>query len=70
VKGLKITLLEIEGRYMGGMGRDKQEEDGWALLGAIVETPGSPHFFKLTGPKKSVQAAKPELDQLLASLQP
>ena len=70
VKGLKITVLEVEGKFMGGMGPGKQEEDGWALLGAIVETPGSPYFFKMTGPKKSVQSARPDFDALLSSLQP
>jgi hypothetical protein len=27
-----------------------------------------PHFFKLTGPAKSVAAARAELDELVASL--
>jgi hypothetical protein len=29
-----------------------------------------PHFFKMTGPAKSVRAARAELDELLASLAP
>jgi hypothetical protein len=41
---------------------------GWALLGAIVETPGSPYFFKMLGPSPSIQTARPSFDRLLASL--
>ena len=69
VKGLAVTVLEVEGKFLGGMGPGKQEEEGWALLGAIVETPGSPYFFKMTGPKKSVQAARADFDALLSSLE-
>jgi hypothetical protein len=40
------------------------------MLGAIVETQGMPHFVKMTGPVKSVKAARAELDELLASITP
>jgi hypothetical protein len=66
VSGLDVTIVEVEGTFGGGMGGSAKE--GWALLGAIVATPGMPHFFKLTGPAKTVKAARPELDELVASL--
>jgi hypothetical protein len=49
------------------MGKDRGDASGWALLGAVVATPGMPHFFKLTGPAKSVKAARAEFDQLVAT---
>lgn len=69
VAGLTVTLLEVEGTYDGGMmSKDGRALTGWALYGAIVETSGMPHFFKMTGPAKSVAAAKGELDELVTSL--
>ena len=38
----------------------------YALLGAIVETQ-PPHFFKLTGPAKTVAAAKADFDKMVQS---
>jgi hypothetical protein len=67
VSGLEVTILEVEGTYAGGMGKDRGDASGWALLGAVVATPGMPHFFKLTGPAKSVKAARAEFDQLVAT---
>jgi hypothetical protein len=67
VNGLEVTIVEVDGKYSGGMGRDTREEEGWSLVGAIVATPGMPHFFKLTGPTKSVKAARAELDELVSS---
>ena len=41
-----------------------------ALLGAIVEVGGSLWFFKMTGPAKTVAAARPEFDKLVSSFKP
>ena len=68
VSGLDVTIVEVEGTFGGGMGPGSGAKDGWALLGAIVATPGMPHFFKLTGPAKTVKDARPDLDELVASL--
>lgn len=67
VAGFKTSIVEVQGTY-GGMGGAAQT--GWALLGAIVETPGTAHFFKLTGPQKSVLAARADFDALIASIKP
>jgi hypothetical protein len=37
------------------------------LLGAIVETPRGPWFFKMTGARATVEAARPAFDALLDS---
>jgi hypothetical protein len=63
----EVALLEIQGTYSAGMGQ-QGAQPGWALLGAIVPAPGMPYFFKLTGPVKSVLAARSELDTLVSSL--
>ncbi len=70
VHGLEIAIVEVEGKFANGMGKEAREEDQWAMLGAIVQTPGMPHFLKLTGPAKSVKAARAEFDALVASLSP
>lgn len=68
VKGLKVTFVQIEGNFSGGMGASAGK--GYALLGAIVETPGMPHFFKMTGPAASVKGARAELEQMIDSIKP
>lgn len=66
----EVTIVEVQGAYSGAMGKAGASQPGSALLGAIVSTPGMPYFFKLTGPSKSVLAARGELDSVLNSLAP
>lgn len=70
VAGLDVTVVEIHGEY-GGMampGAPAQEKKGgWALLGAIVET-SPPTFFKMTGPDKTVGAARADFDRFVDGL--
>jgi hypothetical protein len=72
VAGLKMTTIELTGTYLGGMGGPMSgqsvEHAGWRLLGAIIEAPQGPVFFKLTGPDASVSAARADFDQLVASV--
>ncbi len=78
VRGLKIMVVEVSGTYLGsGMalpaaGTDDHANDkkNWALLGAVVETPGSSYFFKMTGPAASVKNAHKSFDALLDSVTP
>ncbi len=65
---LEVTMVEVAGTFSGGMSRERGELANFMLVGAIVATEGMPHFFKLTGPKKSVLAARAELDALVGSL--
>jgi hypothetical protein len=70
---LAVTVVELEGTFTGGgmPGMAPGEpKAGWALLAAIADTAGGAHFFKMTGPKKTVQAARAELEELCASFQP
>jgi hypothetical protein len=69
VGALDVTIVEIQGTFSaGGMGKEPSNLAGWAMLGAIVSTPGMPHFFKLTGPAKTVMAARAEFDTLLGTV--
>lgn len=71
VNGLKETSLDVAGAYqpaqMGGAGGEAKS--GWRLLAAVIEGPGGPWFWRLTGPDATVKAAKPQFDALLTSLQ-
>jgi hypothetical protein len=64
-----VAIVELQGAY-AGMAKGGAPQPGWALIGAVVSTPGMPYFFKLTGPARSVRAARGELDALLGSLAP
>jgi hypothetical protein len=70
VAGFDVTIVEIRGDY-GGMAMPgappQPKKPGWALLGAIVDT-SPPTFLKLTGPEKSVLAARPDFDRFIDGL--
>lgn len=65
INGLKVHFVDVEGAYGGMSGAGAP---GFALAGAIIETPTGLHFFKMTGPVKTVHAARAELDALVASV--
>jgi hypothetical protein len=67
---LKVTVVTLEGKYTGGMTAAAQPKEGYALLAAIVEPVEPPYFFKMTGPKKTVNAARADFDRLVKSLRP
>jgi hypothetical protein len=59
VRGMSQTIVEVEGTYASGMpGAPATPKAHYRLLGAVVETPAGPYFFKLTGPTKTVEAAR------------
>ena len=67
---LDVSVVEVQGTYSGGMGKEGASQTGWALLGAIVPVGDTAYFFKLTGSAKSVLAARAEFDALVGSLSP
>lgn len=73
VAGLKVTVIEHRGTYntaknmMPGAPTPSPKAD-WALLGAIVEIGAAPYFFKVTGPEKTVTAARTDFDKLVESI--
>jgi hypothetical protein len=71
VGALPVTITAVGGRFTGGGmpgGPPSTPRDDWALLAAIAETPTGPWFFKLTGPRATVQAARPAFDELVRSM--
>lgn len=70
--GLSVTMTEVEGRYVAAMmpgGSEKNDEPGWMMLAAIVETPMGPYYFKMTGPKATVGAARKDFRALVDTAQ-
>lgn len=73
VGDLKVSIVQIEGTFSGmsmpGSAPGTPKE-GYALLGAVVVWPGhgDPYFFKLTGPKATIDAARPAFEELVGSL--
>lgn len=73
VAGLKVTIYEVAGSYTGMVmrGQVNKPKEGWAMVAAIVEgSGGDPWFFKLTGPEKTVAAARADFESLTNSLRP
>jgi hypothetical protein len=70
VHDLKVTLVQIEGTYQGGMGPSAGAHAGWAMLGAIVEGKGQPYFFKVIGPAATVHAAQKPFEAMIDGLTP
>jgi hypothetical protein len=65
------TIVEVTGTYASGMpGGSATPKSGYRLIGAVVETPVGPYFFKLTGPKKTVDAARDSFFGMLDSVKP
>ena len=67
---IDVTTVEVEGTFassMGGPMAPKTPKTGFKLLGAIVEGPKGNVFFKLTGPAKTVEAARADFLKMLKS---
>jgi hypothetical protein len=59
-QGFKVTWVEVGGTLKPssmGMG-PATEQPGSRLLGAVVEGPGGPWFFKATGPDKTISGGR------------
>ena len=72
VGDLKVTVVNLAGTFKGmampGAPAGGAKEN-YAMLAAIVvwEGHGDPYFFKLTGPQKTVDAARPAFEELIGS---
>jgi hypothetical protein len=74
VNGMTVTRVEVGGTFtpmqMPGAPPATGPHKGWRLIGVVVDTPGGPWFFKVTGPDATVKAAAKELDALVDSARP
>lgn len=70
--GLQATWLDVSGTLLpSGMGSGPTEPvPGSRLLGAVVEGPGGPWFFKATGPAATLGEQREAFLQLLRSARP
>jgi hypothetical protein len=70
VGDLDVTIVEGQGTLTGsGMpGAPATPKEHQALLGAIVTSLEPPYFFKLTGPEKTVAAAKDDFLKFVGTL--
>lgn len=71
ISGLSVTTVDVSGTFKGGgpmMGNTSGPKSGYRMLGAIVEGPEGNVFFKLTGPAKTIAAARDEFQAMLKSL--
>lgn len=70
--GVPVTTIEVTGAFSGGMAMPGAPAPGAIadamLLGAIANGPQGPVFFKLTGPRASVERARGAFRALLESL--
>jgi hypothetical protein len=70
--GLHQHMVEVQrGTFDAGsmsMAGDATPKKDYALEGAIVEGPSGAYFFKMTGPAKTIAAARPAFLQLLDSV--
>jgi hypothetical protein len=67
VNDLDQHVVEIpKGKYKPDMmGEGKGGFESWAMLAVIVQAPSGSYFFKLTGPSKTVQLARPAFFKML-----
>jgi len=72
VNGYTVSVIEAVGTLLPSRmgGGPSEPAPGSKLLGAVVEGPGGPWFFKITGPKDTVSAAEPAFEQMLQSIRP
>jgi hypothetical protein len=71
VGDIPVKRVELTGDYLapsGPMMQSTGTRSGWMLLGAIAKGPNGNVFFKLTGPRKTLAAARKEFEGLLVSM--
>ena len=70
IHGMTQHIVEIDdATYQSGMpGGAKTAKEHFGFVGVIVEAPTGNHFFKLTGPKATVAAARAGFFQMMDSV--
>jgi hypothetical protein len=69
-KNVDVTRVETAGHYFPAQfgGAKEPDRPNYRLLGAIVQTGTTGYFLKMVGPDKTMQAARPDFDQLIGSI--
>ena len=71
VDTLPITLLQVQGRYIGSRmpGRPAPKPiDDARMIATIIETSKGPYFIKITGPRKTVDHHQKAIDAMIQGL--
>jgi hypothetical protein len=71
-KNVDVTRAETSGHYIAPVmpgSSERHDKPNYHLLGAIVQSGGLGYFLRMVGPEKTVVAARPAFDTLLASIQ-
>jgi hypothetical protein len=70
VSGMNVTTLEMTGTLKPSsmMGAPGPAKPGQRMIGAVVEAPGGPWFFKVTGPDATVKDAAPAFRTMIESV--
>lgn len=64
----KVTYVQVEGTYHSGMpGGPTTPIEGYALMGAIMESDEGSVFVKMTGPKELVKASIADFKKMIES---
>ena len=68
---LSVKTLDVSGTYASGMpgAAPAEQKPGWRLIGAVVEGPGGPWFFKAVGPKETMAAVENEISAMFHSVE-
>jgi hypothetical protein len=72
VNGYTVSTIAVEGTLLPSRmgGGPSEPAPGSKLVGGVVEGPGGPWFFKVTGPAETVTAAEPAFESMLRSVRP
>ena len=72
INDLPVATLDVRGTFIGRLGNASRaaSEDGWRMLGAIVEGERGLVFFKLIGPEDAIDLAEPAFQRLVDSIHP
>ncbi|MFP4596982.1 MAG: hypothetical protein ACOC9J_01705 [Persicimonas sp.] len=70
VDGLNVHLVDAAGTFnAGSMMGGGEDQPGWRMRAAIVETPAGNFFFKLTGPEETVGSHDKGFEALVSSFE-
>jgi hypothetical protein len=71
VAGKNITVVDVSGIYSGAsvpMMQGGAPKPDFRMLAAIIETSQGPWFYKLTGPRPTIERWEPSFDEFVMSL--
>jgi hypothetical protein len=70
VGGIAVTLVEVSGTYVGGMGGMPAagERPNHMLLGAIAKGPDADWYFRAIGPRATMEPQRASFERMMRSI--